>query len=116
MTLERRTPLQRVGLKRGTTRMSRTKRVKPQSQKRADDMLARRQLVADLLARFPVCQMAVVCQGARSVDVDEIKSRAAGGDFLDPDNCQAVCRACHSWKHEHPEEAHRMGFTRFSWE
>lgn len=122
--LERRTPLQArvtlgnngAGLKRGATRMPRTKRVKPVSDKRALEAVARREFVQVVLAEVPRCEMRVVCQGAPSVDVDEIKARSAGGSFLDRANVQALCRACHTWKHEHPAEAHRLGFTKFSWE
>lgn len=46
------------------------------------------------------------------LDVDEIRPRGRGGDELDVDNCQTLCRGHHDWKHAHPEEAQRRGLTR----
>jgi hypothetical protein len=46
------------------------------------------------------------------LDVDEIVGRGRGGDWLDPYNCQVLCRAHHDWKHLHPAEATHLGLTR----
>lgn len=76
----------------------------------------RRDLVAELLAAFPVCQARVVCQGARSSEVHEVKTRARGGSILDRENCLALCHACHSWVTTNPIQAHRLGLMKQSWE
>lgn len=99
--------------------MERGGRLKPRSAKTADTYAregGRRDLVAALLKAYPRCQIRVTCSGAPATDVDEIKARSAGGSILDPANCQTACRDCHSWKHANPLEAHRLGFTRWSWE
>jgi 5-methylcytosine-specific restriction protein A len=51
-----------------------------------------------ILARDPYCRIGDVCDGgARSVDVDHIVPRRAGGSD-DPSNLQGACHACHSRK------------------
>lgn len=52
---------------------------------------------------------AVACGGP--LDVDEIVGRGRGGDYLDPDNCQLLCRRHHDWKHAHPEAATAVGLS-----
>ena len=51
----------------------------------------------------------ITCSGP--LDVDEIIPRGRGGNYLDPENCQVLCRAHHRWKHDHPAEAERLGLT-----
>jgi hypothetical protein len=46
------------------------------------------------------------------LDIDEIIPRGRGGNYLDPDNCQVLCRAHHRWKHDNPAEAERLGLTK----
>lgn len=46
------------------------------------------------------------------LDVDEIIPRGRGGSHLDASNCQVLCRAHHSWKHDNPAEAERLGLTK----
>ena len=65
-----------------------------------------------MLAAHPVCQIRWDQRCTYwAVDVDEILSRAQGGDILDPANTQTACRWCHDQKHAHPAEAVRRGFT-----
>lgn len=92
-------------------------RLRARSKKRQREMVQRRRLVADLLERFPVCQIQWddKCTG-RATEVDEIVGRGRGGDFLDPSNCQTACHYCHRMKTEHPAEARRRGFEKHSWE
>lgn len=52
----------------------------------------------------------VSCSGP--LDIDEIIPRGRGGNYLDPDNCQVLCRMHHRWKHDHPAEAERLGLTK----
>lgn len=44
-------------------------------------------------------------------DADEIRPRSRGGDPLDPQNVQTLCRAHHDWKHSQPAEAVRRGLA-----
>lgn len=49
------------------------------------------------------------------LDVDEIVLRSGRpGGHLDPDNCQALCRAHHDWKHDNPDDAVARGLRRWS--
>ena len=73
----------------------------------------RRNLVRSLLSERPVCQR---CNADRSQDIHEKKSRARGGSITDPENLVALCRSCHIWVTEHPEEAHAQGWLLWSWE
>lgn len=59
-------------------------------------------------ARFLV--ESVTCSGP--LDVDEVIPRGRGGNYLDPDNCQVLCRMHHRWKHDNPAEAERLGLTK----
>lgn len=76
----------------------------------------RRDLVAVLLAEFPVCQAALMCWGAPSTEVHEVKTRARGGSILDRDNCLALCHNCHAWVTDNPRKAHELGLVKHSWE
>lgn len=46
------------------------------------------------------------------LDVDEIIPRGRGGSHLDATNCQVLCRAHHTWKHDNPAEAERLNLTK----
>jgi 5-methylcytosine-specific restriction endonuclease McrA len=70
-------------------------------------------LVADMLAEFPICQR---CWRRRSVDVHEVKSRGRGGSILDRSNCRAVCRECHDWIGNNPEQAEAEGWLVSQWQ
>ena len=52
----------------------------------------------------------IACSGP--LDIDEVIPRGRGGNYLDPDNCQVLCRAHHRWKHDNPAEAERLGLTK----
>ena len=59
-------------------------------------------------ARFLVGS--ITCSGP--LDIDEVIPRGRGGNYLDPNNCQVLCRAHHRWKHDNPAEAERLGLTK----
>lgn len=59
-------------------------------------------------AKFLVTYLS--CSGP--LDVDEVIPRGRGGDHLNPDNCQVLCRTHHRWKHDNPAEAERLGLTK----
>lgn len=52
----------------------------------------------------------ITCSGP--LDIDEVIPRGRGGNYLDPENCQVLCRAHHRWKHDNPAEAERLGLTK----
>ncbi len=101
---ERRTPLKRSG------------RLNPMSNKRKAELGVRKRVREEVQERDAYKCVAkhlvpeVECWGP--LDVDEICPRGRGGDWLDPDNCQVLCRAHHDWKHLHPADATSLGLTR----
>lgn len=112
-------PQRRTPLPRGSTPIARATRLSPRSKRREEEAAERFIVRGLVLARDRYCVAeqlvpAVACGGP--LDVDEIVGRGAGGDYLDVNNCQALCRRHHEWKHEHPADAHALGLTRFSWE
>jgi len=112
--LERRTPLKaKAQLKVGRKHLS------PRSAKRVAQAEERRRVVEFVHQRDHSCRAAdivpeVACAGP--LDVDEVISRASwAAGYLDPTNCQLLCRAHHRWKHEHPAAAVVRGLSRWSW-
>ena len=77
----------------------------------------RRPLVKQLLQERPRCEAGItgVCTG-KSMDIHEKLTRARLGSILDPANCLAVCRPCHTWIGTHQKEAHDRGLLIHSWE
>lgn len=101
-----------------TDRRRQGQALKPRSAKRERDMVARRELVRDMLHWHPRCQAGVLCGGrARSVDVHERLSRARGGSILDErhGHMMTVCRADHDWITTHPADAERLRLALPSW-
>lgn len=88
----------------------------PLSDKRRAELAIRKRVREEVLVRDAYKCVAkhlvpeVECAGP--LDVDEITPRGRGGDWLDPDNCQTLCRLHHDWKHLHPAEATTLGLTR----
>lgn len=73
-------------------------------------------LYQQVLARDGNCmgrELPGACFGR--IDPHHIKMRSQGGlDTLD--NLISLCRAHHSWVHEHPEESYELGFLKHGWE
>lgn len=108
----RTTPMARgAGLARGTSTLSRSTRMKPQSPKAKAKATLRSVFVKGMLARHPECQARVIAAGCTffADDVHEKMTRASGGSILDEDNCITICRRCHGWVHEHRTEAMSLG-------
>jgi len=93
----------------------------PMSAKRRRELPERAKVRAAVLARDRTCVAAglvldVACASPNPdrprLEVDEIAGKGRGGDWLDPDNCQALCQAHHDWKSTHPEQAEALGLTR----
>ena len=70
-------------------------------------------LVKRLLSERTLCER---CEQKRSQDVHEIKSRARGGSILDESNLACLCRPSHNWVTGNPEQAHKEGWLKWSWE
>lgn len=91
--------------------MKRSGRLRPRSKKTEKIYRTRRQVVAYVLGRFPLCQIRWDRRCERwSVDVHEPQMRSRGADICDPAACVATCRHCHERVHANPAEA-----TRRSW-
>lgn len=88
--------------------------LRPRSKKTAARYVQRRRLVAELLERFPTCQ--VPWCNWPSTDIHEPLTRARGGSILDPDNAKAVCRMHHDLIHLEPGWAYELGFLVHSWD
>lgn len=112
-------PLRRLTPLRSTSAVLRRTPLAPVSAKRRAEATRRRAAVAAAAQRDGGCvaRHAVVAVGcAGPLDGHERKSRARGGDPLDPDHIIILCRAHHDFSHAHPVEAHRLGFLVHSWE
>lgn len=108
-----------AGVKRTPMRRS-TKPIAQRSAKRrkayaGDD--GRAAFVADYLSRVPVCEVLTpVCQRS-AVDVHESILRSRGGAItpgslatLQGQRFFAICRACHTYVHNHRAESEARGF------
>jgi 5-methylcytosine-specific restriction endonuclease McrA len=94
-------------------------RIQPMSEKRRNEIPARAATRRNVIEQDGGCVAAelvptIGCRGG--LEVDEVQARSAGGDYLNPADCQVLCHAHHAWKTTHPTEAHALGLTRFSWE
>lgn len=90
--------------------------LKHMSKKRKSQLPQRKEvrrivLTRDMLScRAKFLVPSIECHGP--LDVDEIVPRGRGGDWLDIENCQVLCRAHHTWKHDNPADAERLGLTK----
>lgn len=82
------------------------------SRKRERLYRERRKLVIEILEDRPVCER---CRSARSVDVHEVIRRSQwSAGIVVRENLRAVCRPCHTWITEHPQEATDAGWSDWS--
>lgn len=51
------------------------------------------------------------CHAARANDCHELLSRARGGSITDPSNLAFLCRRCHDWITQNPDEAEGLGWA-----
>lgn len=125
--MNRRSQLRRrTALARGESRLARrpacrgcTSTLKPMSDQRRAQLPTRAEVRERVKARDGGCVAValvpeVKCWGI--LEVDEVKNRAAGGDWLDEDQCQTLCSAHHRWKTEHKDEATARGLAKRSWQ
>lgn len=95
-------------LKRSVPRKTSRKRIKEGPQRKEVRRIVMQRDMGLCRAKFLVTYLS--CSGP--LDVDEVIPRGRGGDHLNPDNCQVLCRAHHRWKHDHPKEAEELGLTK----
>lgn len=117
--LQSKTPLQqKTGLK-ATKGLTAKKSLQPRSAKMKEIYKARSVFVKEFLDLNPFCEARWDnnCY-IKSVDVHEVLPRSAGGKIVDTkwDNFMAVCRYCHTMITDNPEEAHKRGYRKWSWE
>lgn len=85
-------------------------------------MVIRRRFVAAQLGNVPWCEAGLKGCSIRATDVHEVIARGRGGSFLPDERAtkqgqkfKSLCRACHSWLTDHPDEAERLGFYKRRW-
>jgi len=91
-------------------------RLSPISAKRRGQTAERARVRAEVLARDEVCRASTLGLGPCArygdrapLEVHEIVPRGRGGDWLDPDNCAALCPKHHDYVTDHPAEATDLG-------
>src|SRR5690606_37242535 len=87
----------------------RSKPLNPMSKVRRRTQERRRRLIAEMQRFGPV--LCVRCARLAD-DLDEILNRSQGGDPASAENCQPLCRECHTWKTEHPAQARAEGWAK----
>jgi hypothetical protein len=93
------------------TQLKRTGPLKPRSAKTARVYVTRRQVVADLLAAYPWCQIRWDAKcWRRATQVHEPGMRSRGADICDPEQCVTGCAYCHGQVHANPAEATKRGW------
>lgn len=129
--MERRRPLaQKKGLKRGASLRSNgslksrkglttKKSLQPRSKKMKKVYEERSAFVKEFLTLYPKCQ-AYWDENCFewATDVHEILPRSMGGKIVgdNQNRYMALCRYCHTQITVNPQEAHRRGFRKWSWE
>jgi len=90
--------------------------INPVSKKRRGVLTERNKTRNIVLGRAEYCEASIeaVCW-TTPTDVHEIKTRARGGSITDPDNCLALCRACHSFITDNPAWALEHGYVVHAW-
>ena len=114
--------MNRTPLTRSATPLKRVASLMPRCKKRQQLYArkgGRRDFVAAYLREHPKCEahISVHCQG-QAVDVHEKLARSQGGNILPTedgsiDNFLAVCRYCHTWIGDNPNQA-RLAGLRYS--
>lgn len=98
--------------------MKRT-RIRARSEAKEQEIDVRREMRRKVLERDGGCRGRLVwpevkCWGG--YELDEMKSRARGGDPTDISHVQLLCTGHNRAKEDHPDEAWACGLARHSWE
>lgn len=64
------------------------------------------------IRQHPICEMQHECDGDPADEVDHIIPIADGGERLDEDNLQSLCKACHTHKTHNIDLPARNGSDR----
>jgi len=129
----KRTPLKRKTPLKQKTPLKRKTPLRPMSKKRQKIQTQRREFVKNELEYRQWCEAGshitrhlltqltesmkqsvkgkTICDG-RAVDIHEPLTRARGGSILETENSMAVCRNCHTWIHDNPEAATKLGLLK----
>lgn len=99
----RRTPLRRGNAPLRRVPLPRVSRKRRAAEKERQDVRQR------VLSRDRGCILGQWGGCGGPLDVDEIIPRGRGGDWLDEENCQTLCRAHHDRKHTRPHVASILG-------
>lgn len=110
----KRSPLRRLTPLRSTSTLKRTTPLKAGKQSRG----VPKDVYAAVVLRDGGCRAvslirSVQCAGR--IDPHHIIRRSQGGPDT-PENLVCLCRAHHSWVHEHPEQSYALGLLRRSWQ
>lgn len=86
------------------------KSISPVSKKRQGEMdeYSKRRLA--FLALHTSCQAKLVSCTGKATDVHH-KAGRVGDDYLNMNKWLAVCRSCHGWIENNPQEAKELGFS-----
>jgi hypothetical protein len=99
--------------------MRRGKGLRARSLKTEELYVERRKFVERFLAEHVWCEVIWDNQcRLKAQDVHERLPRSAGGKIVggEDDQYVATCRYCHDMIGSYPQEAHRRGFRKWSWE
>ena len=85
--------------------------ISPISKKQASRLSEYRKVRDEFMKQHPLCQANIVKEcGYYATDVHHMKGKI-GEDLINAENFLAVCRQCHTYIEEHPEEAYSKGFS-----
>jgi hypothetical protein len=86
------------------------KSISPVSKKRQVEMDEYSKKRVAFLALKPICEAKIIHCTGKSTDVHH-KSGRVGEKYLKISTWLSVCRNCHQWIEENPEEAKELGFS-----
>lgn len=85
-------------------------KIKPASTKRAKQNKEYQVVRIQYLIDHPLCEAMVKCKGNRATEIHHAQGRIA--DLLtDTNNFLSVCRSCHEFIENNPNEAKEMGLS-----
>lgn len=111
MTLERKTPMKRTEMKRGT------KPLPAKSAKRVKEDRVRAKVVAGIRAKIGnVCQLRPIigtpCHGGpEDIHGHEVLKTSRGGSRVDATNILLACNYHNGWVEDYPDDAEALGIS-----
>lgn len=116
--------MKRTPMKRSDKPMKRSS-IRPVSSKRHAENRERRKVMAEMFGPRESWKCSVSgtmlvvglmgpCYGP--VNGHEILTRGRGGSITDPSNIILLCDRHNEWASSHPDDAHRLGLVKHSWE